>query len=73
MGRFRMFTDDELDTMESAFCNEGLLYLVDEVRTEKRSREKEKQVYADSGRKDWYTTLTDSRSSTSSTTYRTRF
>ena len=54
MGRFRMFTDDELDTMESAFCNDVLLYLVNEVRMEKRSREKEKQVYADSGWKDWY-------------------
>ena len=52
MGRFRMFTDAELDIMEAAFCNETLLYLVDEVRLEKRFRKKEKQVYADSRWKD---------------------
>ena len=52
MGRFRMFTDTELDIMEAAFCNEILLYLVDEVRLEKRSREKENKVYADSNWKD---------------------
>ena len=39
MTRFNMFTDDELDMMEEAFCNEGLKYLVDEVRRERRYRE----------------------------------
>lgn len=39
MTRFSMFTDDELDAMESAFCNEGLTYLVDEIRKERRYRE----------------------------------
>ena len=39
MTRFSMFTDEELDTMESAFCNEGLKLLVDEIRLERRLRE----------------------------------
>jgi hypothetical protein len=39
MTRFSMFTDDELDAMESAFCNEGLVPLVMEIRTERRYRE----------------------------------
>ena len=39
MTRFNMFTDEELDTMEIAFCNEGLTYLVDEIRRERRYRE----------------------------------
>ena len=39
MTRFSMFTDEELDAMESAFCSEGLTYLVDEVRIERRYRE----------------------------------
>ncbi len=39
MTRFNMFTDEELDYMESAFCYEGLIYLVDEVRRERRYRE----------------------------------
>lgn len=39
MTRFNMFTDDELDAMEAAFCNEGLKYLVDEIRIERRNRE----------------------------------
>ena len=39
MTRFNMFTDEELDVMESAFCNEGLTYLVDEIRRERRYRE----------------------------------
>lgn len=38
MTRFNMFTDDELDAMESAFCNEGLTYLVDEIRRERERR-----------------------------------
>ena len=42
MTRFNMFTDDELDAMESAFCNEGLKYLVDEIRIEQRNRENRK-------------------------------
>lgn len=37
--RFNMFTDEELDAMEEAFCNEGLIYLVDELRRERRYRE----------------------------------
>ena len=39
MTRFSDFTDKELDAMESAFCNEGLGYLVDEIRRERRYRE----------------------------------
>lgn len=39
MTRFSNFTDEELDVMESAFCNEGLGYLVEEVRRERRFRE----------------------------------
>ena len=39
MTRFSMFTDDELDAMEEAFCNEGLKYLVFEIRKERRYRE----------------------------------
>ena len=39
MTRFSDFTDEELDAMESAFCNEGLGYLVGEIRTERRLRE----------------------------------
>ena len=42
MTRFNMFTDEELDAMESAFCNEGLIYLVDEIRRERRYRESRK-------------------------------
>lgn len=38
MTRFDMFTDEELDAMEEAFCNEGLKYLVGEVREERESR-----------------------------------
>ena len=39
MTRFSAFTDEELDAMESAFCNEGLRFLVEEIRLERRSRE----------------------------------
>lgn len=39
MTRFNMFTDEELDAMESAFYNEGLIYLVYEIRKERRYRE----------------------------------
>ena len=42
MTAFSMFTDDGLDAMESAFCNEGLTYLVDEIRKERRYRESRK-------------------------------
>ena len=42
MTRFSNFTDDELDAMESAFCKEGLKYLVDEIRMERRYRENRK-------------------------------
>ncbi len=38
MTRFSEFTDDELDVMEDAFCNEGLKHLVSEIRKERRSR-----------------------------------
>lgn len=38
MTRFSNFTDDELDVMEEAFCNEGLKYLVFEIRKEQSSR-----------------------------------
>lgn len=40
MTRFSNFTDEELDAMESAFCNEGLGFLVDEVRRERDFRER---------------------------------
>jgi hypothetical protein len=39
MTRFSQFTDDELDMMEEAFCNEGLISLVKEIRLERRIRE----------------------------------
>ena len=39
MTRFCMFTDDELDMMEEAFCNEGLKSLVFEIRNERVNRE----------------------------------
>lgn len=39
MTRFSNFSDEELDAMEAAFCNEGLRFLVEEVRREKRFRE----------------------------------
>lgn len=43
MTRFSMFTDNELDAMESAFCNEGLGLLVEEIRRERRYREVESE------------------------------
>lgn len=43
MTRFSMFTDEELDAMEEAFCNERLKHLVDEIRREIRSRENRKE------------------------------
>lgn len=42
MTRFSMFTDEELDAMEEAFCNEGLKWLVFEVRREREYRESRK-------------------------------
>lgn len=39
MTRFNMFTDKELDAMETAFCEEGLYWLIDEIRMERRYRE----------------------------------
>ena len=44
MTRFSNFTDEELDTMESAFCNERLGYFIDEIRTERRLREKRREA-----------------------------
>ena len=44
MTRFSMFTDEELDAMEEAFCNERLIHLVDEVRRERRYRERRKET-----------------------------
>lgn len=42
MTRFTTFTDDELNTMESAFRfnDKGLIALADEIRAERRCREK---------------------------------
>ena len=42
MTRFNMFTDEELDYMETAFYNEKLTYLVDEIRRERRYIESRK-------------------------------
>ena len=43
MTRFSNFTDDELDAIESALCNEGGSRfdegLIDEIRRERRYRE----------------------------------
>lgn len=47
MTRLSDFTNDELDMMEEAFCNEGLKYLVCEIRKERSLRmfiEKETEV-----------------------------
>lgn len=38
MTRFGMFTDEELNAMEEAFCNEGLTFLVEEIRRERAYR-----------------------------------
>ena len=43
MTRFNMFTDEELDVMEEAFCNEGLKYLVFEVCKERERRKVESE------------------------------
>ncbi len=40
MTRFNNFTDEELDAMEEAFCNEGLKSLVFEIRRERGCRER---------------------------------
>ena len=42
MTRFSAFTDEELDAMESAFCNEGLRFLVEEVRLERQLRNQQR-------------------------------
>ena len=42
MTRFNAFSDEELNSMESAFCNEGLGFLVEEIRRERRYRESRK-------------------------------
>lgn len=44
MSRFSTFTDEELDIMESAFCNEGLKCLVDEIRIERKYRRKHSKI-----------------------------
>lgn len=36
--RFEWFSNEELDAMEEAFCNEGLKPLVSEIRRERRYR-----------------------------------
>lgn len=41
MTRFSRFSDDELDCMEIAFCNEGLKRLVEEIRMEMNYRERQ--------------------------------
>lgn len=38
MTRFSNFTDEELDAMEAAFCEEGLKSLVSEIRVEREYR-----------------------------------
>lgn len=43
MTRFSGFTNDELDMMEEAFCNEGLKSLVFEIRKERSLRMVEPQ------------------------------
>lgn len=43
MTRFSDFTDEELDAMEEAFCNEGLKYLIGEVRKEREDRKAESE------------------------------
>lgn len=45
MTRFSNFTDDELDMMEEAFCNEGLKYLTVEIRREREIRRESKEKY----------------------------
>ena len=42
MTRFSNFTDEELDAMESAFCEEGLKRLVFEIRAEREYRHRVK-------------------------------
>ena len=49
MSRFSMFTDEELDAMEEAFCNERLRSLVFEVRREREYRESRKAESEDKG------------------------
>lgn len=41
MTRFSTFSDDELNAMEPAFYNEGLEYLIEEIRRERRYRYRE--------------------------------
>lgn len=47
MTRFNTFTDDELDAMEEAFCNERLKYLVFEIRRERSYRERMRWIRND--------------------------
>lgn len=45
MTRFTNFSNEELKDMESAFSSEGVTHLVEEVRAEKKCREKEGEKY----------------------------
>ena len=47
MTRFDMFTNEELDAMELAFCKERLIYLIDEIHRERGYREY-KKIFLDS-------------------------
>lgn len=59
MTRFNMFTEEELDAMESAFCNEGLTYLVDEIRRERRYKEKADKAECGESELPWYMEIFD--------------
>ena len=57
MTSFNMFTNKELDAMESAFCNEGLTFLVEEIRRERRYREAVVEAYNEYKLKDQLSTF----------------
>lgn len=46
--RFRPFTDEELNAIESAFCNEKLKleFLIEDVRKEKERREEARKWWS---------------------------
>ena len=52
MTRFSNFTDEELDIMEEVLCNEGIAYLVEEVRRERSFREGRANKVKNNG--NWY-------------------